>query len=75
MLLVIYPLILLPTGLAYLARYAFDSDLAFFGVLAFFAAAGVVTYRVALESAVAAAEREKEKMLAALSSGDNPISA
>jgi ABC-2 type transport system permease protein len=75
MLLVIYPIALLPAGLAYLARYAFEAhpDLAFFGVLAFDAAVGMVLYRVALDSSVQAAERRKEEIIAALSSGDGPI--
>ncbi len=75
MLLVIYPIALLPAGLAYLARFAFDAHphLAFFGVLAFDAVVGMALYRVALDSSVAAAERRKEQIIAALSSGDGPI--
>jgi ABC-2 type transport system permease protein len=75
MLLVIYPIALLPAGLAYLARFAFDAhpDLAFFGVLAFDAVVGLALYRVALDSSVAAAERRKEEIITALSSGEGPI--
>jgi ABC-2 type transport system permease protein len=75
MLLVIYPIALLPAGLAYLARFAFDAhpDLAFFGVLAFDAVVGLALYRVALDSSVAAAERRKEEIITALSIGEGPI--
>jgi ABC-2 type transport system permease protein len=75
MLLVVYPVGFVPAGLAYLARFAFHAhpDLAFFGVLAFDAAAGMVIYKIALDSAVLAAERRKEEMIAALSAGDGPI--
>jgi ABC-2 type transport system permease protein len=75
MLLVIYPIGFVPAGLAYLARWAFDThaDLAFFGVLAFDAVVGMVIYKLALDSAVAAAEERKEQMIAALSGGEGPI--
>lgn len=70
---VVYPIAFLPAGLAYLARYAFDSELAFFGVLAFDALVGLVVYRIALESAVHSAEALKEKMIGNLSAGEGPI--
>lgn len=73
MLFVIYPVAFLPAGLAYLARYAFDSEPVFFGVLVFDGAMGLILYRIALDSSVAAAELGKEKMVAALSAGDGPI--
>ena len=60
-------------GIAYLARWAFDSEIAFFSVLAFDAIVAIVVYRVALDSAVESAQRLKESMIAALSSGDGPI--
>ncbi len=69
----IYGVAFFPVGLAYLARYAFDSQPAFFLVLAVDAAIGLVMYRIALDSAVEAAERTKEKMVAALSTGEGPI--
>ncbi len=76
-LLLIYPIAFVPAGIAYLARWAFDAhpSLAFFGVLAFDAAVGIVIYKIALESAVTAAERRKEEMIAALSAGEGPIAA
>jgi ABC-2 type transport system permease protein len=72
-LLVAYPLALLPIGLAYLARIVFESSWAFFGVLAFDAIAGLIAYRIALESAVEAAEQRKEQLIADLSAGEGPI--
>ncbi len=76
MLIIIYPIAFIPAGLAYLAKWAFDGhpDLAFFGVLLFDAIVGAILYKIALESAASAAEREKERMIAALSAGDGPIS-
>jgi ABC-2 type transport system permease protein len=73
MLFVIYPLASIPAGLAYLARWAFDSEAAFFAVLAFDAVVATIVYRIALQSAVDAADRLKESMIAALSAGDGPI--
>lgn len=73
-LLVVYPVAFLPAALAYLARYAFDSELAFFAVLAVDAAAGVLVYRIALDSAVESAAMFRENIVTALSSGDGPIS-
>ncbi len=73
MLFVIYPVASIPAGLAYLARWAFDSEVAFFGVLAFDAAIAIIVYRLALHSAVEAAQRLRESMIAALSAGDGPI--
>jgi ABC-2 type transport system permease protein len=73
MLFVIYPVAFLPAGLAYLARWAFDSEAAFFAVLGINAGIGFLVYRIALESAVSAADRLKEQMVAALSSGEAPI--
>ncbi len=73
MLFVIYPVASIPAGLAYLARWAFDSEVAFFGVLAFDAVIAIIVYRIALHSAVEAAQRLKESMITALSSSDGPI--
>jgi ABC-2 type transport system permease protein len=73
MLFVIYPVASIPAGLAYLARWAFDSEVAFFCVLAFDAIVAIIVYRIALESAVEAAQRLKESMITALSTGEGPI--
>ncbi len=71
--LVVYPFVMLPVGMAYLARYAFRSNWAFFGALAFAAIVGVIVYWVATESAVENAEKRKEELLSVLSRGDGPV--
>ena len=73
MLVLTFPLALSPVLLAYLARYAFDSEWAFFGVLLFGAIVGAITYGYSMDSAVRAAETRKEQMITALSRGDGPI--
>lgn len=70
----IYPAALVPVALAYLARYAFRSEAAFYVTLAFAAAGGVVVYWTAMESAAAAAERKREQFLCELSRGEGPVS-
>ncbi|MGO9261680.1 MAG: hypothetical protein ACLQU1_36060 [Bryobacteraceae bacterium] len=62
-----YPVTLLPVFLAYLARYAFDSQLAFVLVLAIAAMIGGVLYGIAMESAVSTARHRREAILAELS--------
>jgi ABC-2 type transport system permease protein len=69
----LYPVALLPVFMAYLARYAFDNQLVFFGALAFAAAFGLVFYYLAMESAVGTAERRRETILAELSRGEGPM--
>jgi ABC-2 type transport system permease protein len=71
----IYPVAFLPVALAYLARYAFSSELAFFAVLAVDAALAGVFYKLSLDSSVIAAEQLKEQMVTTLSRGDGPITA
>jgi ABC-2 type transport system permease protein len=73
MLILTFPLALSPVFLAYLARYAFDSEWAFFGVLLFGAILGSITYGFSMESAVSAAEARKEQLITALSRGEGPI--
>lgn len=71
----VYPAVSIPIALAYLARFAFDTPLAFYAVLlAGFVVAGL-TYYVALESAVETVENRREQILAALSRGDGPMGA
>jgi ABC-2 type transport system permease protein len=55
--------------LAHLARYAFNSEIAFFAVLgaAFFIA--VLTYIVTFDSALESADKDRERFLAALGEG------
>jgi ABC-2 type transport system permease protein len=71
--LAVYPVVAIPVALAYGARYAFNSEAAFFGVLAIAALFGVLAYRIALDSAAGMAEQKKETILAALSRGDGPV--
>lgn len=69
----LYPIALLPVFLAYLARYAFDNQTAFYGILACAAALGVAIYWMAMESAVSAARNRRETILAELSRGEGPM--
>ena len=75
MLFVIYPIAFIPAALAYLARWAFDTQpiWRFSRCWRSTRWSGLIVYRVALDSAVGAAERLKEKMIAALSAGEGPI--
>ena len=71
--LVFYPLAVAPVALAFLARYAFDSEMAFRLGLALAAAVGGIVYAAALRSAVATAERRRQNILDTLSAGDGPV--
>ena len=71
----LYPLALVPVFLAYLARYAFESDTVFAIVLAIAAVIGGVLYWVAMDSAVATASKRREQILQELAKGDGPVAA
>lgn len=73
LLMVSFPLLGIPVLLAYGARYAFSSEAAFYGVLAFAAAAGAVFYGVSMASALTAAAGRKERLLAALAESAGPL--
>ncbi len=73
--LIFYPVALLPVGLAYLARYAFGSQTAFYVVLACAAGLGAAVYGMALESAASTARRRRETILAELWRGAGPMTA
>jgi len=73
LLVLIFPLTLAPVALAYLARYAFDTEWAFFATLALAAGLGVLLYSYSLQSALRAAAERRERIIAALSRGDGPI--
>jgi ABC-2 type transport system permease protein len=73
MLLLLYPLALLPVFLAYLARWALNSEIAFLAVLAIAAAIGAAVYWIGLDSAVIAAGRNREKLLMALTQSEGPV--
>ena len=72
---ILYPLALLPVFLAYLARYAFDSQIVFVVMLGFAAMLGGVLYKMAMESAVNTANRNRERILTELSRGEGPVTA
>jgi ABC-2 type transport system permease protein len=73
LLVLLFPLAMLPVALAYLARYAFDNGVAFYSVLLVAAVLGGIFYTISMDSAVAAAGRRKERMIAALSRGEGPV--
>jgi ABC-2 type transport system permease protein len=73
MLMLTFPVALAPVALAYLARYAFESEWAFFGVLLFAMMLGAIVYSYSMGSAVKAAEERKEQIITALSRGEGPI--
>jgi ABC-2 type transport system permease protein len=73
LLMVLYPIALLPVVLAYVARYALQSQIAFSVMLALAGAIGVMIYWIAMESAVDAAARLRQNMLTELSKGDGPV--
>jgi ABC-2 type transport system permease protein len=62
-----------PIFLAYAARYAFESELAFYGVLLIDLLVAGIVYAIALQSAVEAAEERKEELIMALSSSQGPV--
>jgi len=74
LLLLIYPAVALPVMLAYAARFAFNSQAAFWGVMAFAAVVGGVVYRTGLDSAITRLESERDRIVQALSEGQGPIS-
>jgi len=70
---IMYPVGLLPVFLAYLARYAFNSEAAFVAILMLAAAIGGVLYWLALDSAVKTAATHRERILLELSRGEGPV--
>lgn len=73
MLMLLFPVTLMPVALAYLARYAFESEWAFFGVLLVGAAFGGLIYWFSMGSAVKAAANRTEQIIATLSQGDGVV--
>ena len=70
----VFPIALLPVGLAFWARYAFESETAFFACLALALLIGGILYWVALDSAAQKAVKGQEKIIADLSRGEGPLS-
>jgi ABC-2 type transport system permease protein len=75
LLMLFFPLALLPVVLAYVARWALASEWAFVVVIALAAAIGAAVYWIGLDSATAAAQRKREELLSELSKGDGPMAA
>ena len=73
LIMLLYPLSLLPVLLAYVARYAFASDIAFYLVLGFAGLVGGALYWIAMESAVSTAIKHRERIIHDLSNADGPI--
>ena len=72
---ILYPLALMPIFLAYLARYALDSETVFIVVMVAAAAIGAVLYRESMKSAVGATTTRREQIIRELSKGDGPVTA
>ena len=68
-----FPLALTPVLLAYLARYAFNSEWAFFAVLLAGLMLGGVVYSYSMGTAVKTAEQRKEEIMTVLGQGEGPI--
>jgi ABC-2 type transport system permease protein len=62
-----------PIALAYGARYAFDSDAAFYGVLAIDLAIALAIYKIALDSAVETMRERREGTVAVLGKAEQPF--
>ncbi len=73
LLMLAFPVTLAPVALAYLARYAFNTEWAFFAVLFFAAVVGVLMYFFSMQSALKAATERREQIIGALSHGEGPI--
>ena len=73
LLMLAFPVTLTPVALAYLARYAFDTEWAFFGVLLFGGLLGALVYFYSMQTALKAAVTRREQIIGALSRGEGPI--
>jgi ABC-2 type transport system permease protein len=72
-LLFLYPVASAPIFLAYGARYAFETETAFYAVLLVDLLVGIAVYMIALQSSAAAAASGKEELILALSSAQGPV--
>jgi len=68
------PILLAPLGLAYAARWYFESDLIFGGLILVAGIVGAIFYWVALDSAVNAANVKRESLVLELARSDSPLS-
>ncbi|MCX6595725.1 MAG: hypothetical protein NTV70_05105 [Acidobacteria bacterium] len=71
--LLVYPLISMLVGLAYLGRYAFDREEAFYVVIGVGLFVAACFYKVALDSAVETMTQDREKILTLLAQTDSPV--
>ncbi len=69
----LYPLVLLPVILAYMARWTLGSETAFLAVLAAAAAIGGILYWLGMESAVATAAAQRQNILQELCRDGGPV--
>ena len=70
----LFPIALLPVGLAFWGRYVFESETVFFALLALAGVCGCQVYWIALESAVKTALTRREAILNELGRSDGPLS-
>src|SRR5207302_9937397 len=68
------PVLLFPLALAYWARWFFENEIVFAGLVLVAAVAGGIFYWVGLESAVSTAYQRREKLVQELSRSDGPLS-
>lgn len=73
MMLLVYPVIGIPITLAFLARYAFESNVAFYLVVASGYAVGVAAYLASMESALESVQMGQERLVGQLTRGEGPI--
>jgi ABC-2 type transport system permease protein len=71
----IFPVITIPVAVAFLARYALRSELAFYLALSCGFALAAILHRVSLDIAVRRSETHREAFLSALSGGEGLIEA
>ncbi|MEJ7609271.1 MAG: hypothetical protein WKF37_24120, partial [Bryobacteraceae bacterium] len=71
-LLFIYPVVSAPVLLAYGARYAFNTEWAFYGVLLIDFVLGSALYSISLESAVGEAEARREPLILSMAKSEAP---
>lgn len=69
-LMALFPIVSLPTSLAYLARWAFRSDAAFYAGMAVAAMIAIVLYLVSLDSAIGYATAKRERLAGLLGNVD-----
>jgi ABC-2 type transport system permease protein len=71
--LLLFPVMVAPVALAYLAAWLLNSRAVFYGILGVDALAGAVCYYFFTRAAIAAVEKRKEEFLAALAESAGPF--